>query len=61
LHIKDLLNAVAAGQSINSPVPLTVQVLEMMKVLKINDCALQDHSALVKYYEQLAKIEVRNI
>lgn len=58
LHIKDLLNAVAAGQSVDSPVPLTVQVLEMMKVLKINNFQGQDHSALVKYYEQLANIEV---
>lgn len=58
LHIKDLLNAVAAGQSIDSPVPLAVQVLEMMKVLKINNCQNQDHSALVKYYEHLANIEV---
>ena len=33
LHIKDLNNVLDAAKSVDSPVPLTAQVMEMMKIL----------------------------
>ena len=56
LHIKDLNNAINAGHSAEAPLPLTVQVMEMMQVLKADVFAKNDHSALVKYYEKLGNI-----
>ena len=54
LHIKDLNNALGAGQLYGSPLPLTSSVMEMMQYLKANGMGDCDHSALAKYYEQLA-------
>jgi 2-hydroxy-3-oxopropionate reductase len=54
LHIKDLTNALNAGHAVNSPLPLTAQVMEMMQVLKADGCEKDDHSALAKYYEKLS-------
>ena len=59
LHIKDLQNALDTAHAINMPVPLTASVMEMMQTLKLNDMATLDHSALVKFYELLTKVEVR--
>lgn len=53
LHIKDLLNVLDAGRAVDAPLPLTCQVLEMMKVLHRDGGGALDHSALVKYYAKL--------
>ncbi len=58
LHIKDLNNALNAAHSVNMPLPLTSQVMEMMQVLKSDNLQTEDHSALVKYYEKLANVVV---
>lgn len=59
LHIKDLANALETGHGIHSALPLTSSVMEMMQVLKNDGLGECDHSALAKYYEKLANIEVR--
>jgi 2-hydroxy-3-oxopropionate reductase len=33
--------------------------MEIMQALKADDMAANDHSAIVRFYEKLAKIEVR--
>lgn len=53
LHIKDLNNVVDAAGTVNSPIPLTQSVLEMMKILRRDGDASCDHSALLKYYQKL--------
>lgn len=53
LHIKDLNNVVDTASSVNSPIPLTQTVLEMMKVLRHDGDDVCDHSALLKYYQKL--------
>ena len=53
LHIKDLNNALNAAHAINSPVPLTGELMEMMQSLKAYGCEKDDHSALAKYYERI--------
>lgn len=54
LHIKDLNNVLDAAQSVDAPIPLTTQVMEMMKVLHKGGEGANDHSALVKFYEKLS-------
>ncbi len=54
LHIKDLNNVIDAAGAVDAPIPLTAQVMEMMKVLRHDGEGQSDHSALVKYYEKLA-------
>ncbi len=53
LHIKDLNNVVDAAKNVDAPIPLTQQVLEMMKVLHHDGDGACDHSALLKYYQKL--------
>lgn len=54
LHIKDLNNAVDAAKAVDAPIPLTQQVLEMMKILRHDGEGSSDHSALLKYYQKLS-------
>jgi 2-hydroxy-3-oxopropionate reductase len=59
LHIKDLQNALDTGHNLNVPLPLTANVMETLQALKVDGMAANDHSAIVRFYEKLAKIEVR--
>ena len=52
LHIKDLNNVMAAAKSSNTNLPLTSQVLDIMKILEQNGYGKEDHSALIRYYEE---------
>ncbi|HPY93872.1 MAG TPA: 2-hydroxy-3-oxopropionate reductase [Clostridia bacterium] len=57
LHIKDLNNVMDAAQSVDSPTPLSAQLLEMMKNLHCFGEGGLDHSGLARYYERLAGTE----
>lgn len=59
LHIKDLANALDTAHELGVPVPLTAAVMETLQALKTDGFAGNDHSAIVRYYEKLAKVEVR--
>lgn len=59
LHIKDLQNALDTAHALNVPVPLTANVMETLQALKNDDMGTSDHSAIVRHYEKLAKVEVR--
>ena len=59
LHIKDLQNALDTAHNRNVAVPLTANVMETLQALKVDDMGANDHSAIVRFYEKLAKIEVR--
>ena len=59
LHIKDLQNALDTAHALNVSVPLTANVMETLQALKNDDMGANDHSAIVRHYEKLAKIEVR--
>lgn len=56
LHIKDLNNVMDAARAVDSPVPLTSQVLEMMKILHRDGNGGCDHSALLQYYQKLTGV-----
>jgi 2-hydroxy-3-oxopropionate reductase len=59
LHIKDLDNALAAGHSVGVPLPLTSHAREIMEALEVAGLAEADHSAIVRYYESIARVEVK--
>ena len=54
LHIKDLTNALNAAHAVNSPAPMTAQMMEEMQFLKAAGYEKCDHDSLVKYYEILS-------
>ncbi|CAI0929657.1 2-hydroxy-3-oxopropionate reductase [Serratia ficaria] len=58
LHIKDLANALDTSREIGAPLPLTGAVMEMMQALQADGLGAADHSALARYYERLARVEV---
>jgi 2-hydroxy-3-oxopropionate reductase len=47
------------AHNLGVPIPLTAEVMETLQGLKNDGFAANDHSAIVRYYEKLAKIEVR--
>ncbi|MDR1952303.1 MAG: 2-hydroxy-3-oxopropionate reductase [Elusimicrobiota bacterium] len=59
LHIKDLQNALDTAHELNVPIQLTASVMEILQALKVDGMGANDHSAIVRYYEKLAKKEVR--
>ncbi|GHU90448.1 2-hydroxy-3-oxopropionate reductase [Spirochaetia bacterium] len=59
LHIKDLQNALDTAHNLSVPIPLTAEVMETLQGLKNDGFAANDHSAIVRHYEKLAKVEVR--
>lgn len=61
LHIKDLLNAVQASAAVDMELPLTNTVLNMMQQLDGKGLAKEDHSALVKYYEEKEGVQVKKL
>lgn len=58
LHIKDLTNALNAAHAINSPAPLTAQLMEVMQFLKAEGHEKEDHSSIVRYYEKISGVSV---
>jgi len=59
LHIKDLKNALETSHEIGVPLPLTSAVMEIMQALKVDGMGADDHGSLIRYYEKLAKVEVK--
>lgn len=59
LHIKDLANALDTSHDLGAPLPLTAAVMEIMQAVKVDDLGECDHSALVRYFEKQAKIELK--
>ncbi|HEY8347274.1 MAG TPA: 2-hydroxy-3-oxopropionate reductase [Symbiobacteriaceae bacterium] len=59
LHIKDLKNALAAAHSVGVPLPLTAEVMEILQALAVDGMGDLDHGAIVRFYEKLAKVEVK--
>lgn len=59
MHTKDLLNVRDTATAIDAPIPLSVQVLEYMKALKVAGREDDDHGGLIQYWESLAGVEVK--
>ena len=58
LHIKDLNNVLDCAHSVGAPVPMTSAVMEIMQWLHAHDFGGCDNSAIAKYYEYLAGIQI---
>lgn len=59
LHIKDLGNVLETSHELGVSLPMTAAVMEMMQALKADGKGDEDHCSLIKYYEKLARIEVK--
>jgi 2-hydroxy-3-oxopropionate reductase len=59
IHIKDYTNVLETAHSMNVPVPLTALVMEMMQSLKANGLGNIDHGSVVRFYELIAGVEVK--
>src|SRR5665811_559629 len=59
LHQKDLRNALAAAEALGVSLPITSLVQEMLVALMKEGMGDLDHSAIVRYLEQLAHVEVK--
>jgi len=59
LHIKDLQNALDTAHELNVSVPLSAGAMEILQALKMDGEGASDHSAIARYYEKLAKVEIR--
>lgn len=58
LHAKDLGNVLETSRQLNVPLPLTALAMEILQSLQASGLGSEDHSAIVKFYENLAGIEV---
>ncbi len=59
INHKDIKNVLATAHALDIPVPFSAQLFEVMQGLKVRGLMDEDHSALVKHFEQLADHEVR--
>jgi 2-hydroxy-3-oxopropionate reductase len=59
LHIKDLGNVLETSREVGVPLPLSAAVMEIMQALKVDGMGGNDHSAIVRFYEKLAQVEVK--
>ena len=59
LHTKDLQNVLETSHQLNVSLPLTATVMEIIQSLICDGMSTSDHCAIVRYYEKLAKVEVR--
>lgn len=59
LHIKDLNNALETGHALGAPMPLASLVMDEMKYMSANGAGSDDSAAVMRYYEQIAGIELK--
>lgn len=59
LHIKDLRNAIEAASAVDSPIPLTGEVMAMLKALAADGHSQADHGGIAMYYEKISGAEIR--
>lgn len=58
LHIKDMANVLDTSRAVGVPLPLAAQVMETMQAVKQDGSGVEDHAAIVKYYEKIANQDV---
>ena len=59
LHIKDLQNALDTSHGVGASLPLTAAIMEIMQSLRTDGMGELDHSAIARYYEKQAKVEIK--
>lgn len=58
INIKDIGNVLETSHDLGVALPLTATVMEILQSLKADGMLEMDHSAIVRYYEKLAHVEV---
>jgi len=58
LHVKDLDNALSLAEEVSAPVPLGTAAQEMFRALSAAGHGTEDHSAMVRHYEQQAGVQL---
>ena len=56
INHKDIKNVLETAHGLDIPIPFTAQLFEVMQNLKIRGLLDEDHAAIVKYFEELAKL-----
>lgn len=59
INHKDIRNAMASAQCLDVPAPMTAQLFQVMQTLKVRGLMDEDHGAIVKFFENLANVEVK--
>jgi 2-hydroxy-3-oxopropionate reductase len=58
-NLKDIANVLETSHEIGVPLPLTAVVMEILQALKADGMGNLDHGAIVRFYEKLARVEVK--
>ena len=59
LHYKDINNAMEAARDLDVPLQVTSNLQQVLTSLMIQGEGKSDHSAIAKYVEQLAGVEIK--
>lgn len=60
INYKDIKNVLDTAYIFDVPMPLTTQLLEIQKVLKIKGHINDDHGGYIQYFEHLANVVVKS-
>ena len=61
INLKDIKNVMNTAHSIDVPLPMTSQLLEIMQGLKVSGNLEDDHAAIAKHFERLAGVEISKV
>ena len=59
INHKDISNVLKTAHELDSPVPMSAQLFEIMQTLKVHGHMGDDHAGIVQYFEMLADVEVK--
>ncbi|MBU4292720.1 MAG: 2-hydroxy-3-oxopropionate reductase [Actinobacteria bacterium] len=60
LHRKDIQNVINASSKLDVVLPFTSLAFEVLKALDLDDKGNEDHNAIIKFFENISKVVVRN-
>lgn len=58
INYKDIKNVLETAKNQNVPLPFTAQLFQVMQALIVSECMEDDHCAIVKFFENLAGVEI---
>ena len=61
LHYKDINNAMETARDLNVPLQVTSNLQQVLTSLVVNGDGRNDHSGILRYVEQLAGVEVKEL
>ncbi|MEA5048114.1 MAG: 2-hydroxy-3-oxopropionate reductase [Eubacteriales bacterium] len=59
INHKDIKNVMATAKDLTVPLPFSSQLFEVMQALMAHGMQDQDHSAIVRYFEEMAQVTVQ--